>query len=84
MKQIYQCIFFLLLNNIIFYVSGPSTNYSVWVIAIENGLLSKESDTLFFTTDLSEPSPPKITNLTCFRTGEVYVEWTMPGKQEKF
>lgn len=56
----------------------PYTSYEIWVESIVNGTTSERSESIFAQTDVQEPSPPKILNLTCWDTGAIYLEWARP------
>ena len=56
----------------------PYTNYDIWVVSIINGTESMKSDIVSAQTDVAEPSAPKILNVTCYDTGQLYVEWEGP------
>lgn len=56
----------------------PYTNYEIWVVSIINGTESDKSDPVAAQTDVAEPSAPKILNVTCYDTGQLYVEWEGP------
>ena len=56
----------------------PYTNYEIWVASIINGTESEKSDPVSAQTDVAEPSAPRILNVTCYDTGQLYVEWTGP------
>jgi hypothetical protein len=56
----------------------PYTQYEIWVASIVNGTSGLDSEHIFATTDVEEPSAPEITNVTCYDTGMLYVGWTRP------
>ena len=67
-----------------FSLSGlvPYTQYNVWVRPISTShpnVIAEESDTILQTTDTAEPSAPFITNVTCYETQKIYIEWKRPS-----
>lgn len=56
----------------------PYTKYTIWVASIINGTESRKSELVETQTDVGEPSAPKILNVTCYDTGQLYVEWEGP------
>ena len=59
----------------------PYTQYSVWVRPISTShpnVIAEESETILQTTDTAEPSAPFITNVTCYETQKIYIEWKRP------
>ena len=66
-----------------FILSGlvPYTQYKVWVVPVglaKNGGTGKPSENILQTTDTAEPSAPFITNVTCYETQKIYIEWKRP------
>ena len=61
----------------------PYTEYQVWVRALVNGRESPNSAVIKASTDVDQPSAPTITNLTCFGTGILFVEWLRPIRFDK-
>ena len=66
-----------------FSLSGlvPYTQYNVWVRPISTShpnVIAEESETILQTTDTAEPSAPFITNVTCYETQKIYIEWKRP------
>ena len=60
----------------------PYTQYNVWVRPISTShpnVIAAESDTILQTTDTAEPSAPFITNVTCYETQKIYIEWKRPS-----
>ena len=67
-----------------FSLSGlvPYTQYNVWVRPISTShpnVIAEESETILQTTDTAEPSAPFITNVTCYETQKIYIEWKRPS-----
>ena len=64
---------------------SPYTMYEVWVMPI--GVVGTEkgqaSDKIFKTTDTASPSAPFITNVTCYETQKIYIEWKRPSTYYK-
>ena len=58
----------------------PYTKYEIMVASIINGSESLKSEPIVAETDVGEPSPPTITNATCYGTGMLLIEWTRPSK----
>jgi len=56
----------------------PYTIYTVWVKAFGKDSESPESEKITVTTDTNVPSAPRLTNVTCYDTLKVYVEWRRP------
>ena len=65
------------------FFSEPFSTYKIYVRALVNGQESPDSDHISATTDVSQPSKPWITNLTCFDTGSLYVQWRRPELYHK-
>lgn len=66
-----------------FVLSGlvPYTQYKVWVVPVglaKNSGTGKASANILQTTDTAEPSAPFITNVTCYETQKIYIEWKRP------
>lgn len=61
----------------------PYTEYEIWVAAIVEGVASEPSQHIKANTDVDEPSPPVVTNVTCYDTGMLYVEWNRPAKYDR-
>merc|ERR1719308_586734 len=66
-----------------FVLSGlvPYTQYKVWVVPVglaKTGGTGKPSENILQTTDTAEPSAPFITNVTCYETQKIYIEWKRP------
>ena len=66
-----------------FKLSGlnPYTQYEMWVMPIGHGdppLKGQASEKIFKTTDTASPSAPFITNVTCYETQKIYIEWKRP------
>jgi len=60
----------------------PYTQYNVWVRPISTShpnVIADESETILQTTDTAEPSAPFITNVTCYETQKIYIEWKRPS-----
>ena len=66
-----------------FHCAEPYTEYQVWVRALVNGRESPNSEVILARTDVDEPSAPTITNLTCYGTGVLFVEWLRPVRFHK-
>ena len=67
-----------------FVLSGlvPYTQYNVWVVPISSAgieAIPEPSETILETTDTAEPSAPFITNVTCYETQKIYIEWKRPN-----
>ena len=58
----------------------PFATYLIQVTSIINGTESEMSEAVAHKTDVLEPSAPKILNVTCYGTGQIYVEWGSPQK----
>ena len=56
--------------------------YEIWVEVIleDKSVRSNPSSTIRAHTDVDQPGPPTIKNLTCYDTGSLYVEWSKPTK----
>ena len=59
--------------------------YEVWVMPI--GVVGTEkgqaSERIFKTTDTASPTAPFITNVTCYETQKIYIEWKRPSTYYK-
>ena len=65
-----------LLSNLI-----PFTKYEVWVVPVGKETTETEgepSEKIFQTTDTAAPTAPFITNVTCYETQKIYIEWKRP------
>ena len=56
----------------------PFTQYKVWTKAYTERSEGEASRTIEFRTDVSGPSAPYITNLTCEGDDALIVQWTRP------
>jgi receptor-type tyrosine-protein phosphatase gamma len=59
----------------------PYTQYNVWVRPISSthpDAKLRDSERILQTTDTAEPSAPFITNVTCYETQKIYIEWKRP------
>ena len=58
---------------------NPFTKYEVWVVPVgETEMEGKPSEKIWQTTDTAAPSAPFITNVTCYETQKIYIEWKRP------
>lgn len=60
---------------------NPFTKYEVWVVPVGEGTSETEgpaSEKIWQTTDTAAPSFPYITNVTCYETQKIYIEWKRP------
>ena len=58
--------------------------YEIWLEGVLSGdRRTPPSDHIKAHTDVDEPGPPIITNLTCYETGALYVTWNRPQKYYK-
>ena len=60
---------------------SPNTMYEVWiepkgVVHTDKG---EQSEKIIVTTDTAAPSAPTITNVTCYDTQKIYIEWKRPS-----
>jgi len=64
-----------------FVLSGlvPYTQYKVWVVPVGADKTGQASQNIIQTTDTAEPSAPFITNVTCYETQKIYIEWKRPS-----
>jgi hypothetical protein len=58
------------------FVTDPYTTYQIWLEGIVDGVKTPESERILANTDVDQPSAPTLTNVTCYDTGMIYVEWT--------
>ena len=58
------------------FVTDPYTTYKIWLEGIVDGVKTPESERILANTDVDQPSAPTLTNVTCYDTGMIYVEWT--------
>ena len=60
---------------------SPYTMYEVWVmpIGVDGTEKGQASEKIFKTTDTASPSAPFITNVTCYETQKIYIEWKRPS-----
>ncbi|OTF80580.1 hypothetical protein BLA29_011393, partial [Euroglyphus maynei] len=56
----------------------PFTQYKVWTKAYTERSEGEASRTIEFRTDVSGPSAPYITNITCEGDDALIVQWTRP------
>lgn len=63
--------------NIFFLISEPYTEYKIYVKAT-NGHVGEASETVTQWTDISGPSPPIVTNLTCLSMDQLSISWKRP------
>ena len=61
----------------------PFTKYLVWVRAIVSGQQSTSSDTITVNTDVMDPSPPEVENVTCYSENRLYLQWRRPSVYQK-
>ena len=60
----------------------PKARYEVWIEprgVVYNNDHKKASEKIIVTTDTAGPSAPTITNVTCYGTQKIYVEWKKPS-----
>ena len=59
---------------------NPYTQYEFWVmpIGVDEADRGQVSEKIFKTTDTAAPSSPFITNVTCYETQKIYIEWKRP------
>ena len=51
---------------------------------VEGDIPTPRSNKILAHTDVDQPGPPLITNLTCMDTGSLYVEWLRPQKYGRY
>ena len=51
---------------------------------VEGDIPTPRSNKILAHTDVDQPGPPLITNLTCKDTGSIYVEWLRPQKYGRY
>lgn len=56
----------------------PYTEYKIFVKAYTNGHVGDASETVTQWTDISGPSPPIVTNLTCLEMYSLSISWRRP------
>lgn len=60
---------------------SPFTMYEIWVEGILNNTIRTEpSAKISAHTDVDQPGPPVIHNVTCHGTGSLFVEWSKPNE----
>ena len=59
---------------------NPYTQYEIWVkpIGVNEAEQGQSSETIFKTTDTAAPSEPILTNITCYETQKIYIQWKRP------
>ena len=64
---------------------NPFTKYTIWIKALlvdstnDEEFLSDKSEAILVETDVGEPSAPIITNLTCYESNSLFIQWKRPG-----
>lgn len=58
----------------------PNTQFKVWTKAFTQRHEGKSSAPVFVATDVSAPSAPGITNLSCQADATLYLQWERPDK----
>jgi len=57
----------------------PFTQYAISIVPVGvSGGLGQASESILRTTDTTDPSAPFITNVTCYETQKIYIEWKRP------
>ena len=51
---------------------------------VEGDIPTPRSNKILAHTDVDQPGPPFITNITCMDTGSLYVEWMRPQKYGRY
>lgn len=75
---IYFLIFLLWLCFLLFWLTEPYSEYKIKVQAYTNGHNGNSSEEITQWTDISGPSPPLVTNLTCLSEDVLFISWKRP------
>ena len=65
-------------HQLFIFISAPFTKYRFMTRAFTKRREGPASENLVVITDTEAPSPPRVTNITCFGVNELLVEWRRP------
>ena len=65
-------------HQLFIFISAPFTKYRFMIRAFTKRREGPASENLVVITDTEAPSPPRVTNITCFGVNELLVEWRRP------